>query len=116
MKNRATTLESSAEPRQGASVAAAPCAPTRADVKASVARVLHAGRLFNADVLLVRIQNQDWTVKDFGGRPWPIRATIGRWMIAREMAALTRLAGIEGVPGRAARVDGHALCYAFIDG
>jgi predicted Ser/Thr protein kinase len=89
--------------------------PVRSDVRAAT-RVLNRGRLFNAVVLQVSAGGRDWAVKDFASRPWPIRNTVGRWMIARELAALRRLAGVPGVPFDVARVDAHALCYRFIDG
>lgn len=36
--------------------------------------------------------------KTFRARPWWLRATMGRWMVAREARTLARLEGLDGVP------------------
>lgn len=48
-------------------------------------------------------------IKDFADRPWPLRATLGRWTIRREARAYERLAGLEGIPRFHGVIDGPAL-------
>lgn len=54
-------------------------------------------------------------VKDFASKRRIIRLW-GRIQVAREVAALETLAGVEGVPRLLARVDAWALALEFIDG
>ena len=66
-----------------------------------------AGR--KPDVLLFEVPGGAIVVKDFGARaPW-LRATLGRWLIARELRAYRRLAGHPSVPRLLARIDAHAF-------
>jgi hypothetical protein len=37
-------------------------------------------------------------VKDFAGRPWPVRVVFGRPSLRREARAYRRLAGLQGIP------------------
>jgi len=74
------------------------------------------GRWANANVRLVEESGAQWVVKDFRLRPFIVRNTIGRLLIMREVKGLQRLAGLEGVPGHAFRVDAHAIAYRFVPG
>jgi RIO-like serine/threonine protein kinase len=78
---------------------------------------LHAiARWANAKVARVSIDGAPWTVKDFAPRSWFVRNVIGRFLIAREMRALRRCAGIRGLPTDAFRIDPFALAYRFVPG
>ena len=66
-----------------------------------------AGR--KPDVLLFAFPAGAVVVKDFGERARWLRATLGRWLIARELRAYVALAGHPNVP----RVLGRIGAYAF---
>jgi RIO-like serine/threonine protein kinase len=71
--------------------------------------VLQRGAGRKPDVLLVRGADRPFVVKDFAGRaPW-LRATLGRWLIARELRAYRALAGHPDVPRLLGRLDAHAF-------
>lgn len=78
--------------------------------------ILREGRWANARVLRASIGGVDWTVKDFSARSWWVRNLIGRFLLARELRALRRLAGIEGVPAQAFRVDAFAIAARYVAG
>lgn len=60
-------------------------------------------------MLLVRGPEQPFVVKDFAGRaPW-LRATLGRWLVARELRAYRALAGHPAVPRLLGQLDAHAF-------
>ncbi len=67
-----------------------------------------AGR--KPDVLLFEVPGGGLVVvKDFGPRaPW-LRATLGRWLIARELRAYRALTGHPSVPRLIGRIDSHAF-------
>ncbi len=70
-----------------------------------------AGR--KPDVLLYELRDGPAVVKavvkDFGARaPW-LRATLGRWLIARELRAYRVLAGHPNVPRLLGRIDAYAF-------
>src|SRR5262249_14766262 len=67
-----------------------------------------------ADLLLVDREREDpLVVKDFRPRGFIVRNTIGRFSVARECRAYERLAGIEGIPAFAGRVDAHARASLY---
>ena len=88
----------------------------RAQLLAAPCRILREGRWANARVLKATIDGVDWTVKDFGSRSWWVRNLFGRWLLRRELRALHQLAGIDGVPAQAFRVDAHAIAARFVPG
>ncbi|MCU0765125.1 MAG: hypothetical protein MUF32_03720 [Burkholderiaceae bacterium] len=88
----------------------------RAQLLAAPCQVLREGRWANARVLKATIGGADWTVKDFGTRSWWVRNLFGRWLLRRELRALQALAGIDGVPAQAFRVDAHAMAARFVPG
>jgi RIO-like serine/threonine protein kinase len=55
-------------------------------------------------------------VKDFRNCPWLLRATYGRYVLAREVAAYERLEGVPGVPRFLGRVDGDAFAVEWVPG
>jgi serine/threonine protein kinase len=78
--------------------------------------MLRDGRWANARVYRVEVGHEVWVVKDFAPRNWLVRNTIGRLLIARELRALARLRGIDGVATTAFRVDAHALAVTYLAG
>jgi len=89
---------------------------TRVQLLAAPCQVLREGRWANARVLRVTIDGAEWTVKDFSARPWWVRNLTGRWLLRRELRALQRLAGLDGVPAQAFRVDAFAIAARFVPG
>lgn len=53
--------------------------------------------------------------KTFRARPWWLRATLGRWMIAREAHTLARLDGLDGVPHLIGRPEPATLEMTWLD-
>ena len=81
-------------------------------------RVLSRGGWANPDVLLVRVGDDEGraVVKDFAPRrPW-VRATLGRWFCAREIAAYHQLAGHAAVPRFLGRIDDLAFALEYRPG
>lgn len=89
---------------------------TRADLARADRELLRDGRWANARVEKVTLDGVAWTFKDFSSRPFLVRNTIGRFLSRREWRALSRLAGIDGVPGDAFRVDCHAIAARYLSG
>lgn len=61
------------------------------------------------DVLLFELPAGAVVVKDFAARADWLRATLGRWLIARELRAYRALDGHPNVPRLIARIDAHAF-------
>lgn len=78
--------------------------------------VLNRGNARNPDVLLVRDGGREVVVKDFAPRARWVRATIGRWINAREIRAYQRLAGHRAVPRLLGRIDALAFAVEYRPG
>lgn len=78
--------------------------------------MLNAGKYGNANVYRLELGQARLLVKEFYSRPWLIRCTFGRLLVAREARALAALAGIAGVPGNARRLGPAALAESFVEG
>ena len=89
---------------------------SRSDLARAERELLRDGRWANARVEKVTLDGVAWTFKDFSSRPFFVRNTIGRFLSRREWLALSRLSGIDGVPGQAFRVDGHAVAAHYLSG
>jgi hypothetical protein len=87
----------------------------RSSFESAQRTLLRDGRWANARVWRVHLQG-DWVVKDFRPRTWWVRNTIGRLFVRRELATLSRLQGVPGVPPQPFRVDAHALAFGYIEG
>lgn len=71
--------------------------------------VLQHGAGRKPDVRLEAWDGRPVVVKDFAARaPW-LRATLGRWLVAREVRAYRKLAGHPDVPRLRARLGPHAF-------
>jgi predicted Ser/Thr protein kinase len=88
----------------------------RAALAGAPTKLLRDGRWANAQVFRVEAAGREWVVKDFSRRAFWVRCTIGRFLLRRELRALQRLDGIDGVPQRAFRIDGDAIAAEFIPG
>jgi predicted Ser/Thr protein kinase len=88
-------------------------APRLADIIEE--RVLRAGTGMRASVKLVRLGETLAVLKDYRGCTLPMRF-VGRWLISREIKALARLNGLEGIPRFLGRPDPHCLLIEHLDG
>jgi hypothetical protein len=93
-----------------------PASPTRAALAAAPPHYLVQGRRHHADLRLLRLQDRLWVIKDFSARPWWLRWTLGFWLTRRELSALRRLQGLDGIPRNVTRVDALAFAYHYVDG
>jgi hypothetical protein len=81
-----------------------------------VVAVLNRGNRRNPDVLLVETPAGRFVVKDFSPRgPW-VRATLGRWITAREARAYRALEGHPAVPRFAGSIDALAFAIEYRPG
>src|SRR5262245_30536248 len=76
---------------------------TRDELDRPGGEVISQGRWANAVLRVIRRDGEPWIVKDFRPRTFIVRNTIGRLLVRREMRALSRLAGLSGVPADAVR-------------
>jgi hypothetical protein len=81
----------------------------RAELAARTVHLLNRGNRRNPDVLLVQDGARQIVVKDFAPRGALVRATLGRWITAREAAAYVRLEGHPNVPRFLGWVDPLAI-------
>ena len=88
----------------------------RDEFERSPRTLLRDGRWANARVWRAEIGGVAWVVKDFAPRSFAVRNGVGRFLLRREVRALSRLDGIDGVPAAPFRVDAHAMAARFIDG
>jgi len=88
----------------------------RAALASAERHLLRDGRFANARVERVRIAGADWIFKDFASRAFFVRHTVGRFLLRREVHALHRLQGIDGIPSDAFRVDAFAMAARFVPG
>jgi predicted Ser/Thr protein kinase len=95
---------------------AAPTPPRREALLARTLRVLNRGGAGNPDVLLVEHAGRPAVLKDFAPRGACVRATVGRWVTAREAAAWSALDGHPAVPRFLGRVDALALLVEYRPG
>jgi hypothetical protein len=95
----------------------APAAPIdRARLAAGTTQVLSRGSRRNPDVLLVEDGGRQIVVKDFAPRGAWVRATIGRFLTAREAAAYRWLDGHPSVPRFLGFLDPLAFALEFRSG
>lgn len=89
---------------------------TRDELARGPGEVISPGRWANAVLSVLRADGEQWVVKDFRARSFLVRNTVGRFLVRRELRALRKVAGLDGVPSGVFRVDAHALAYRFIAG
>lgn len=93
-----------------------PAAFTRAQLGSAERVLLRNGRFANARVERLSIGGAQWIFKDFGSRHFFVRQTVGRFLLGRELRALQRLQGTDGIPSDAFRVDAFAMAARFVPG
>jgi RIO-like serine/threonine protein kinase len=93
-----------------------PAAFTRSQLDSAERQLLRDGRFANARVEKLRIGGKEWIFKDFSSRSFLVRHTVGRFLLGREVSALRRLQGIDGIPSDAFRVDAFAMAARFVPG
>jgi len=88
----------------------------RAQLAVRTVEVLNRGGRRNPDVLLVDVGGHRAVVKDFAPRAAWVRATLGRWITAREVRAYRRLEGHPAVPRLLGRIDALAFAVEYRPG
>jgi RIO-like serine/threonine protein kinase len=88
-------------------------APSREALAGSSVELLRLGSWSSPDVSLVRDREGLAVVKDFSPRRFFVRATLGRWLTARELAAHRALADHPAVPALFGRIDALALAIEY---
>lgn len=78
-------------------------------------RLIRRGGRFKADIKKVSLGGAQAILKDFAGKPWPVRL-LGRVQVAREMRALDCLRGIPGVPACYGRWGRYGILLERIEG
>lgn len=78
-------------------------------------KLIHSGRLFNADVYRLTYGDHTWIVKDFADRPFYVR-WIARALLAHEVTVLKRLKGVPDLSRHVFRLDAAALASEFLPG
>jgi predicted Ser/Thr protein kinase len=89
---------------------------SRGELAKRTIEVLNRGNLRNPDVLLVEDGGRQIVVKDFGPRSAWVRASIGRWITAREVRALRALDGLAAVPRFLGSIDALAFAVEYRPG
>ncbi len=89
---------------------------TRRNLARCVESRLHRGGWGNPDVLLVRVGDRTVVVKDYAPRRAWVRATLGRFITAREQRVYRRLAGLESVPRLLGKLDELAFILEYRPG
>lgn len=90
--------------------------PTRAELPARGAGLLHRGNRRNPDVSLVEHAGARIVVKDFAPRGAWVRAWLGPWLLSRELRAYHALAGHPAVPRLLGRIDRLAFAVEYRPG
>jgi hypothetical protein len=104
---RSVTPQESAAPRLGLA---------RAELGAATRELLNRGSRRNPDVLRVEHAGETLVVKDFAPRGVMVRATLGRWIAAREARAYLQLAGHPAVPRFRGWIDPLAFAVEYRPG
>ncbi len=89
---------------------------TRANLKTHICKVLNVGNARNPDVYLVEYAEQKIVVKDFAPRAAWVRASIGPWLLRREVRAYRALAGHFAVPALLGEIDALAFAVEYRPG
>lgn len=89
---------------------------TPEDVEARTVRLLGKQGPFRATVRLVESGGEHYVAKDYRACSALYRWTVGAWNLRREIAALDRLRGIEGIPLLEGRVGPWILVMTWFRG
>lgn len=94
--------------------ATSPPEPEITDLESRTVRFLRRRSWLNPDLRMVTWDGGPAVAKDWGSAPWWLRP-YGRWSLRREWRILTRVAGIDGVPGPVARLP-DAIVMSLLEG
>ena len=89
---------------------------SRSELPERTIRLLNRGNRRNPDVLLVEADGGPVVVKDFAARGAVVRATVARWITAREAGAYQWLAGHPSVPRFLGWLDPLAFAVEYRPG
>ena len=89
---------------------------TREDLKKADVKLLRDGRWGNACVSVAEVNGERWTIKDFSNRHWLVKNSFAKLVLWRELKAIKKLAGLEGVPNKAFMLDDYTLAVQYIPG
>jgi predicted Ser/Thr protein kinase len=89
---------------------------SRTELAAATRELLNRGNRRNPDVLLVEHAGETLVVKDFAPRGVIVRATLGRWIAAREARAYRQLEGHPSVPRFRGWIDPLAFAVEYRPG
>ena len=64
----------------------------------------------------MQVEGKNLVIKDVRRKVFPVRWTLGLWLIQREWKIYSRLSGITGIPKPVARIDRFAFTMEFIPG
>jgi len=78
---------------------------------------LSQGNIFGKPSLhTVQVEGKNLVIKDVRRKVFPVRWTLGLWLIQREWKIYSRLSGITGIPKPVARIDRFAFTMEFVPG
>lgn len=89
---------------------------TREGLKKADVKLLRDGRWGNACVSVAEVNGERWTIKDFSNRHWLVKNSFAKLVLWRELKAIKKLAGLEGVPNKAFMLDDYTLAVQYIPG
>ncbi len=69
-----------------------------------------------ANLALLEMGGKKYVLKTVEEMPWILRVTLGRWLMAREIATYRKLGDLEGIPRLIARVGKDAFLLSFEEG
>jgi len=68
------------------------------------------------DLDKVKVEGRTLMVKDVRRKSFPLRWSLGLWLIHKEWKIYSRLEGIEGIPKPAERIDRFAFAMEYVPG
>lgn len=89
---------------------------TKEDLEKADVQLLRDGRWGNARVSVANVNGERWTIKDFSNRHWLVKNSFAKFVLWRELKAVRKLHGLEGVPTEAFMVTPHMLAIEYIPG
>lgn len=86
----------------------------REDLKQPIC--LTKGSFGKPDLNQIEVEGRTLMVKDVRKRSFPLRWTLGLWLIHKEWKIYSRLSGTKGIPQPFERIDRFAFAMEFIPG
>ena len=88
----------------------------REDIENKMVCLAQGNILGKPNLYTVQVEGKNLVVKDVRMKFFPVRWTLGLWLIQREWKIYSRLAGIRGIPKPVARIDRFAFTMEFVPG